>query len=59
MCIYSLAVVTLCPLQLVATGLLSSLKSIGSIFFFDFLALTIFAVIGIQLFRVSYIHDIK
>ena len=40
-------------LQMVVRGLLSSVKSIGSILFYDLLIITIFAVIGTQIFKVS------
>ena len=36
-------------------GLLSSVKSIGSIFVFDLLIITVFAVVGTHFFKVSYI----
>lgn len=43
-------------LQLVVRGLLSSLKSIGSILFYDLLIITVFAVIGTQIFKVLVLH---
>ena len=44
---------SLCFPQLVVTGLISSIKSMGSVLLVTLLVLLIFAVIGVDIFRVS------
>ena len=50
--IYNYVCMCVCMFQVVVTGLLSSIKSIGRILLINVLVMSIFAVIGTILFRV-------